>query len=99
MSLASYAANPALSLGRLHSEPAEPTQSGRNAFQRDRDRIIHSTAFRRLEYKTQVFLNHEGDHFRNRLTHSLEVARQFLWLMIWVTHLLGMQAKTHSMNA
>ena len=75
MSLASYAANPALSLGRLHSEPAEPTQSGRNAFQRDRDRIIHSTAFRRLEYKTQVFLNHEGDHFRNRLTHSLEVAQ------------------------
>ena len=75
MSLASYAANPELSLGRLHSEPTEPTQSGRNAFQRDRDRIIHSTAFRRLEYKTQVFLNHEGDHFRNRLTHSLEVAQ------------------------
>jgi dGTPase len=75
MSLASYAANPALSLGRLHPEPEEPTQSGRNAFQRDRDRIIHSTAFRRLEYKTQVFLNHEGDHFRNRLTHSLEVAQ------------------------
>jgi dGTPase len=75
MNLASYAANPELSLGRLHSEPTEPTQSGRNAFQRDRDRIIHSTAFRRLEYKTQVFLNHEGDHFRNRLTHSLEVAQ------------------------
>lgn len=75
MSLACYAANPETSLGRLHSEPAEPTQSGRNPFQRDRDRIIHSTAFRRLEYKTQVFLNHEGDHFRTRLTHSLEVAQ------------------------
>jgi dGTPase len=75
MNLASYAANSASSLGRLHPEPMEPTQSGRNAFQRDRDRIIHSTAFRRLEYKTQVFLNHEGDHFRNRLTHSLEVSQ------------------------
>ena len=75
MSLAYYAAKPHETLGRLHQEPAEPTQSGRNPFQRDRDRIIHSTAFRRLEYKTQVFLNHEGDHFRTRLTHSLEVAQ------------------------
>lgn len=73
--LAIYAAWPDQSLGRLHHEPPEPTQSGRNPFQRDRDRIIHSTAFRRLEYKTQVFLNHEGDHFRTRLTHSLEVAQ------------------------
>lgn len=75
MNLASYAVQENASIGRVHAEPVEPTQSGRSPFQRDRDRIIHSTAFRRLEYKTQVFLNHEGDHFRNRLTHSLEVAQ------------------------
>lgn len=69
---APYAANPAASRGRRHHESPP---HGRSEFQRDRDRIIHSTAFRRLEYKTQVFVNHEGDLFRTRLTHSLEVAQ------------------------
>ena len=70
--LAPYACNPADSRGRLHAEPESAT---RTCFQRDRDRIIHSAAFRRLEYKTQVFVNHEGDFFRTRLTHSLEVSQ------------------------
>ncbi len=72
MSRAPYACDPQASRGRLFDEPESRT---RTAFQRDRDRIVHCGAFRRLEYKTQVFVNHEGDFFRTRLTHSLEVAQ------------------------
>ncbi|MGB6939338.1 MAG: dNTP triphosphohydrolase, partial [Xanthobacteraceae bacterium] len=67
-----YACDPDLSRGRLHPEPAS---TSRSAFRRDCDRIIHATAFRRLKHKTQVFVFDEGDHYRTRLTHTLEVAQ------------------------
>ncbi len=72
MALAPYAVRIEAARGRLHPEPEAPTRS---PWQRDRDRIIHSAAFRKLQYKTQVFVNHEGDFFRTRLTHTLEVAQ------------------------
>ena len=72
MALAPYAVRSETARGRLHHEPEAPTRS---PWQRDRDRIIHSSAFRKLQYKTQVFVNHEGDFFRTRLTHTIEVAQ------------------------
>jgi dGTPase len=72
MAQAPYAVCPQTSRGRLHPEPEAP---GRSPWQRDRDRVIHSSAFRKLQYKTQVFVNHEGDFYRTRLTHSIEVAQ------------------------
>ena len=72
MAHAPYAVRPETSRGRFHPEPEAP---GRSPWQRDRDRVIHSSAFRKLQYKTQVFVNHEGDYFRTRLTHSIEVAQ------------------------
>ena len=71
-SLAAYAMRSAASRGRAHPQPEH---ANRTAYQRDRERIIHSSAFRRLQYKTQVYVNHEGDHYRTRLTHTMEVAQ------------------------
>jgi len=75
MALAPYACDPARSRGRQHSEPGGEQRGPRDAFQRDRDRVIHSISFRRLRHKTQVFIAPDGDHYRVRLTHSLEVAQ------------------------
>ncbi|PCD03666.1 deoxyguanosinetriphosphate triphosphohydrolase [Sphingomonas spermidinifaciens] len=72
---ARWASDPARSRGRLHAEPGAAERGPRDAFQRDRDRIVHSISFRRLRHKTQVFMAPDGDHFRVRLTHSLEVAQ------------------------
>src|SRR5437588_8377012 len=69
------AAHPSRSRGRLHAEPDSGPRGPRDIFQRDRDRIIHSVAFRRLRHKTQVFVAPDGDHYRVRLTHSIEVAQ------------------------
>ncbi|MDD5408951.1 MAG: deoxyguanosinetriphosphate triphosphohydrolase [Candidatus Omnitrophica bacterium] len=96
--LAPYAAKSCNSLGRAHKEEEHPYRS---CYQRDRDRIIHSAAFRRLEYKTQVFVNHEGDYYRTRLTHSIEVsqiARTIAWALRLNTDLTEAIALAHDLG-
>lgn len=96
--LAPYATDPQYSKGRLYTEIPTPY---RNEFERDRDRIIHSNGFRRLQYKTQVFINHEGDHYRNRLTHSLEVstvARSIARTLSLSEHLAESVALAHDLG-
>ena len=78
MNLAPLAAHPSRSRGRRFAEPDAGPRGPRDAFQRDRDRIVHSAAFRRLRHKTQVFVAPDGDHFRVRLTHSIDV-NAFKW--------------------
>jgi dGTPase len=96
--LAPYAVKSCNSLGRKHREEEHPYRS---CYQRDRDRIIHSAAFRRLEYKTQVFVNHEGDYYRTRLTHSIEVsqiARTIAWALRLNTDLTEAIALAHDLG-
>ena len=96
--LAPYAAKSCNSLGRVHKEEEHPYRS---CYQRDRDRIVHSAAFRRLEYKTQVFVNHEGDYYRTRLTHSIEVsqiARTIAWALCLNTDLTEAIALAHDLG-
>ncbi len=96
--LALYAAKSRNSLGRKYKEQEHPYRS---CYQRDRDRIIHSAAFRRLEYKTQVFVNHEGDYYRTRLTHSIEVsqiARTIAWALRLNTDLTEAISLAHDLG-
>ena len=95
MNLVPLAAHPDKSRGRRFAEPDQGPRGPRDAFQRDRDRIIHSVAFRRLRHKTQVFVAPDGDHFRVRLTHSIEVAQ----IARTIARVLGLTGGIASPNA